>query len=71
MKKKFETVIKRLISNGEVEPLTGIEIAEQFRPEETTPEATFRNLNAAFLISLCGGSDPLNFEVKHFIEDLI
>jgi hypothetical protein len=70
MKKKFETVIKRLISNGEVEPLTGIAIAEQFRPRETTPEATFRNLNAAFLISLCGGSHPLNFEVKHFIENL-
>ena len=70
MKKKFETIIKRLISNGDTEPLTGIDIAEQFRPDETTPEATFRNLNAAFLISLCGGSHPLNFEAKHFIEDL-
>ena len=51
MKKKFETVINCLINNGENEPLTGIDIAEQFRPEETAREATFRNLNAAFLIS--------------------
>ena len=70
MKKKFETIIKRLISNGEVEPLTGIDMAEQFRPEETTREATFRNLNAAFLISLCGSSHPLYFETNHFIKDL-
>ncbi|UCF82450.1 MAG: hypothetical protein JSV50_14800, partial [Desulfobacteraceae bacterium] len=70
MKKKFKTIIKRLISNGEKEPLTGIEIAEQFRPNETTPEATFRNLNAAFLISLCGRSHPLHLKAKRFIEDL-
>ena len=70
MKKKFETIIKRLISKGEKEPLTGIEIAEQFRPNETTPEATFRNLNAAFLIALCGGSHPLHLKAKHFIENL-
>jgi hypothetical protein len=70
MKKKFEAVISYLISKGEKEPLTGIDIAGQFRPEETTREATFRNLNAAFLISLCGSSHPLYFEAEHFINDL-
>jgi len=70
MKKKFEAVINCLISNGENEPLTGIDIAEQFCPEETTREATFRNLNAAFLISLCGSSHQLYSEAEHFIKDL-
>jgi len=70
MKKEFETVINCLISNGENEPLTGIDIAEQFCPEETTREATFRNLNAAFLISLCGSSHQLYSEAEHFIKDL-
>ena len=66
MKKEFEAVINCLISNGEKEPITGIDIAEQFRPEETTREATFRNLNAAFLISLCGSSHQLYFEADQF-----
>jgi len=71
MKKKFENIIKHLIcTNKEKKPITGIDIAEQFRPEETTREATFRNLNAAFLISLCGSSHPLYFDAEHFIKDL-
>ncbi|OPX35519.1 MAG: hypothetical protein B1H12_08795 [Desulfobacteraceae bacterium 4484_190.2] len=70
MKKKFEAVIDCLISNGEEEPITGINIAEQFCPEETTRKAHFRNLNAAFLISLCGSSHPLYSEAERFTKDL-
>ncbi len=71
MKKKFENIIKHLIcTNKEEEPITGIDIAEQFRPEETTREATFRNLNAAFLISLCGSSHQFYSEAEHFLKDL-
>ena len=71
MKKKFETIIKYLICiNKEEGPITGIDIAGQFRPEETTREATSRNLNAAFLISLCGSFHPHYLEAEHFIKTL-
>ena len=71
MRKKFEHIIKYLICiNKEERPITGIDIAGQFRPEETTREATFRNLNAAFLISLCGRFHPLYLEADHFIKTL-
>jgi hypothetical protein len=70
MKKKFETVIKCLISKGEKEPLTGIDISEQFRPDENTPDAILRNLNAAFLIALCGRSHPLYSRADHFIREI-
>ena len=68
MNNKFQNVIRRLINRGKKEPLTGIHISTQFRPEETTPEATYRNLNAAFLISLCGGSHPLYHGAQQYIE---
>ena len=49
MKEKFEAIIRALISKiGEQYPITGIDIIDQFRPEETTPEAAIRNLNSAF-----------------------
>ena len=71
MKEKFEAIIWRLISkSGEQRPLTGIDVVEQFRPEETTPEDIIRNLNAAFLISLCGPSHPCYSRAEHFIKDL-
>ena len=71
MQKKFETILRQLITTGEGEgPLTGIEIAEQFRPDEVAPESALRNLNAAFLISLCGRFHPFCFEAEQFIEHL-
>jgi len=71
MKNKFESIIKYLICVIQEEgPITGIDIARQFRPEETTREATFRNLNAAFLISLCGSLHPHYLEAEHFIKTL-
>jgi hypothetical protein len=66
----FETIIRALISKtGEQGPLTGIDIIDQFRPEETTPESAIRNLNAAFLISLCGKSHPFYSHAENFIKD--
>ena len=71
MNAKFETIIRLLISgNGENPPLTGLEIKEQFRPEEKTQEAVGRNINAAFLIMLCGKTHPSYHEAEKFIEDL-
>jgi hypothetical protein len=56
---KFHTILKALCDPGEgKEPLTGIHAPVRFAPEKETPEAKFRNLNAAFLISLCGPSHP-------------
>ncbi|MCD4718117.1 MAG: hypothetical protein K8R45_15420, partial [Desulfobacterales bacterium] len=70
MNDKFEAIIRALISKtGEQGPLTGIDIVDQFRPEETTPESTIRNLNSAFLISLCGKSHPLYSHAENFIRD--
>jgi hypothetical protein len=69
MNKKFEAIIRALISKtGEQSPLTGIDIVDQFRPEETTSESAIRNLNSAFLISLCGKSHPFYSHAENFIK---
>jgi hypothetical protein len=71
MKEKFETIVRHLIgTNEETGPITGIEISDQFRPGQATPEATQRNLNAAFLIGLSGNAHPLYSEAQQFIADL-
>ena len=71
MREKFGTIINSLISkNQQGNPLAGIDIAGQFRPDETAPEAIFRNLNAAFLISLCGESHYFHSKAERFIKDL-
>ncbi|MCD6298610.1 MAG: hypothetical protein J7M30_15805 [Deltaproteobacteria bacterium] len=71
MNDKFEAIIRTLISKtGEQDPLTGIDIVDQFRPEERAPESAIRNLNSAFLISLCGQSHPFYSHAEHFIKAL-
>ncbi len=70
MNDKFEAIIRALIcKTGEQGPLTGLDIADQFRPEETTPESTIRNLNSAFLIVLSGQSHPFYSHAENFIKD--
>jgi hypothetical protein len=67
---KFEAIIKALVGEGgKGGPITGIDIAEQFLPHQTTPEAVIRNVNAAFLISLCGLSHPYYTRAARYIED--
>jgi len=71
MLKKFEKIMLGLVGAGGAGfPLSGIEIAEQFRPEETSVEATLRNLNAAFLLFLCGSSHPQYFKASRYIRQL-
>ncbi len=71
MKEKIECIIKRLISNRRgKDALTGLEIGDQFRPQETSPKATFRNLNAAFLICLCGKAHALYSKAEDYIKEL-
>ncbi len=71
LKEKIECIIKRLISNRRgKDALTGLEIGDQFRPQETSPKATFRNLNAAFLICLCGKAHPFYSKAEDYIKEL-
>ena len=71
MKEKLEAILGCLIgANPDEEPVTGIRIAEQFQTHETDSKSTLRNLNAAFLISLCGRSHPLHSQAEYFIKDL-
>jgi len=57
---KFQSILMALYAPGEgKKPFTHIDISAQFRPEEPGHEAELRNLNAAFLISICGPSQPL------------
>jgi hypothetical protein len=69
MDEKFEAIIGALISKtGEHVPLTGIDIIDQFRPEETSPESAIRNLNSAFLLLLCGQSHPFYSRARDFLK---
>jgi hypothetical protein len=71
LKEKIECIIKRLISNRRgKDALTGLEIGDQFRPQETSFKATFRNLNAAFLICLCGKAHALYSKAEDYIKEL-
>lgn len=71
MREKFGSIINSLIGkNRRGKPLAGIDIAGQFVPDETTPDAVFKNLNAAFLISLCGESHPSYSKAERFMDDL-
>jgi hypothetical protein len=71
LKEKIECIINYIISNrlGK-EPLTGFEIDDQFRPQETSFKATFRNLNAAFLICLCGKAHVLYWKAEEYIKQM-
>ncbi len=54
---QFQEIIHHLIgSPANRKPLAGIDIAEQFHPENNTSSAIARNSNAAFLIALAGKS---------------
>lgn len=71
LKEKIECIINSLINERQgKDSLTGLEIADQFRPDETSSEATFRNLNAAFLIRLCGKSHRLYSKAGDYLHEL-
>ncbi len=56
---KFHAILRALCCpEGEKEPLAGIRAAAQFAPKKDSSDGGFRNLNAAFLVSLCGPSHP-------------
>ncbi len=71
MKQKFETIIKHLTGADDgCEPLAKIQIAGQFRPGEDAGAAIPRNLNAAFLIALCGETHPLYSKADNYLRNL-
>lgn len=59
MRERLGFILARLYRrSGALQPLSGIDVDGQFRPEEDGAEAAGRNLNAAFLIRLCGKGEP-------------
>jgi hypothetical protein len=72
MQKGFENIIAQLVGARKgTEPLTGIQVKHQFRPDDTaTTEAAWRNLNAAFLISLCGSTHPDCARARQYLAQL-
>ena len=42
------------------EPISGQDLARQFNPQDSGPEALVRNLNAAFLLGLTGNKRSAN-----------
>ncbi|MBW1787586.1 MAG: hypothetical protein JRK53_13335 [Deltaproteobacteria bacterium] len=66
----LQDIACRLFSriNGN-EPLSGIDAARRFFPKENHPDALCRNLNAAFLIGLCGKSHPLHDEARLYLDN--
>jgi len=70
VKEKFQTILCALIANKFGEPIAGIRIADQFRPAWGGPEATWRNLNAAFLMALAEESHPGGSEGARFVHEL-
>ncbi len=67
---KFHTILKALCDpDGGKDPLTGIHAGLQFAPGKDTADASFRNLNAAFLIALCGPSHPQFDTAQNYLSE--
>jgi hypothetical protein len=70
IKQALGSVLRHLITDLENHaPLSGIPISKQFCPEEKGPLPTLRNLNAAFLIRLCGETHARYQEARQYMED--
>jgi len=67
---KFNTIVSALCDPGEgKEPITGVRAGAQFTPGETGAAAGLRNLNAAFLISLCGPAHSLFERADKYLKE--
>jgi hypothetical protein len=67
---KFHTILRALCDPEKGrEPLTGIRAIAQFAPEKDDPVAGLRNLNAAFLVSLCGPGHPSFETVENYLSE--
>ena len=69
MNPAFEKIVGPLVQAPDDRgPLTGIEIGAQFDPTETGRETVLRNLNAAFLIVLCGKAHPFHNHAVRYLK---
>ncbi len=66
----FHDIIGYLIGHNSTNSVCGINISEQFRPEDNPCLAIPRNINAAFLILLSGKNHPRYLEVREYMEEL-
>nr|HID58159.1 hypothetical protein [Desulfobacterales bacterium] len=71
IKEIFGRAIQAFVESAYGSPgLTGVCISRQFQPGEERGSETWRNLNAAFLVALCGRSHPRSVEGEKFIKEL-
>lgn len=67
---KFHTIVRALCDPAEgKKALTGIHACRQFAPAEDDRISVFRNLNAAFLISLCGPAHPAFQTAEKYLSE--
>ncbi|MBS1257981.1 MAG: hypothetical protein MAG551_01034 [Candidatus Scalindua arabica] len=68
-KKAYHDIVSCLIGNGSKDGICGIDIIEQFKPEDNSRLAIPRNINAAFLVILSGGGNSRYHEAVGFMEE--
>ena len=70
IKKSYQDILRCLIGDGTKNGVCGINIVEQFQPEDNSRVAIPRNINAAFLISL-SGEDHYRYTVAmEYLEEM-
>ena len=69
-KKIYHDIISCLIGDGSKDGACGINIVEQFQPEDNRRVAIPRNINAAFLISLSGEDHSRFTTATEYLEEM-
>jgi len=69
-KKAYHDILSCLIGDGPENGVCGINIVEQFQPEDNSRVAIPRNINAAFLISLSGDGHSRFTAAMEYLEEM-
>ena len=69
-KKAYRDIIGCLIGDGSKDGICGINIIEQFQPEDNSRLSVPRNINAAFLIILSGNDHSKYHEAVGYLEEI-
>ena len=70
IKKSYQDILRCLIGDGTKNGVCGINIVEQFQPEDNSRVAIPRNINAAFLISLSGEDHSRYTAAMEYLEEM-
>ena len=70
IKKSYHDILSCLIGDGPENGVCGINIVEQFQPEDNSRVAVPRNINAAFLISLSGDGHSRYTAAMAYLEEM-